>query len=290
MKPFLGIDLTTNKKNETPNGAEFLVAEPSAALADALEHTTDKTAQTINRAGLPKALWITQLACGAVGAVIALGIIKSLVGEDAVTISQAYGNAPWLFWFSGACLLACGILTLMGRKKSKDVLETEEFDRAVANLEAACSAVGEELGIPSDADMIDLLSFCYKDKDGEVKVVEKTMQIAQYNTAIFSAFTDADTLYLANMEGKYAFPLSSLVSLRIVKKHITMDEWNKDECYDEGIYKPYKLVEDNYDRIHCKSCGILEIDRAGEVWGIYVPPYEVPVLERLTGLTAQTES
>ena len=29
MKPFLGIDLTTNKKNEQMNGEEFVVAKPA---------------------------------------------------------------------------------------------------------------------------------------------------------------------------------------------------------------------------------------------------------------------
>jgi len=37
MKPFLGIDLTTNKKNDQLNGNDFLAAKPSLALSQALE-------------------------------------------------------------------------------------------------------------------------------------------------------------------------------------------------------------------------------------------------------------
>ena len=36
MKPFLGIDLTQNKKNSEINGEEFLAAKPSPALAQTL--------------------------------------------------------------------------------------------------------------------------------------------------------------------------------------------------------------------------------------------------------------
>ena len=33
MKPFLGIDITTNRKNERLNGNEFLILKPSEILS-----------------------------------------------------------------------------------------------------------------------------------------------------------------------------------------------------------------------------------------------------------------
>ena len=53
MKPFLGIDLTTDKKNEQINGTEFLVQTPSAALANTLEDSSEKAEKTIETAKLP---------------------------------------------------------------------------------------------------------------------------------------------------------------------------------------------------------------------------------------------
>ena len=35
MKPFLGIDLTFNKKNELQNGSELIVVKPSVTLTQA---------------------------------------------------------------------------------------------------------------------------------------------------------------------------------------------------------------------------------------------------------------
>lgn len=36
MKPFLGIDITTNRKNERLNGNEFLILKPSEILSQTL--------------------------------------------------------------------------------------------------------------------------------------------------------------------------------------------------------------------------------------------------------------
>ena len=42
MKPFLGIDITTNRKNERLNGNEFLILKPSEILSQTLAKTTGK--------------------------------------------------------------------------------------------------------------------------------------------------------------------------------------------------------------------------------------------------------
>ena len=42
MKPFLGIDVTTDKNNELFNGEEFLIQTPSAALASALDSSSER--------------------------------------------------------------------------------------------------------------------------------------------------------------------------------------------------------------------------------------------------------
>lgn len=42
MKPFLGINLSSDEGNELLNGNEFLVAKPSAILTDALDSVSEK--------------------------------------------------------------------------------------------------------------------------------------------------------------------------------------------------------------------------------------------------------
>ena len=60
MKPFLGINLTNDKHNTQPNGAEFLIRQPSPVLAQALQSSDDRADQTLESAKLPLFLRIFQ--------------------------------------------------------------------------------------------------------------------------------------------------------------------------------------------------------------------------------------
>ncbi len=274
MKPFLGIDLTQNKKNEQLNGAEFLVQTTSSALSKSLEASTDKAEKTIEKSKLPLPLRVIQGICGVAALLIISGILKA-----DVSFAEGYRNAPGLFWAAGVCGAVGVILWLCGKQKAKAVLDTDESAQTFSHLDSATNAVYVEFDVPYDAKDIDVLSFFYKIKDGEVKVQEKGIQIFQYLNPTFKIFTDDQHLYLVNLEGKYAFPLSSIVKIHTVKKHMRIAGWNKEEMYNEGIYKQYKLTRDNYGCIHCKQYHILEINHQGESYGIYIPCYELPILE-----------
>ena len=50
MKPFLGINLTTHKKNEEVNGDVFLVAKPDPALTRSFELSSENVEETIKKA------------------------------------------------------------------------------------------------------------------------------------------------------------------------------------------------------------------------------------------------
>lgn len=289
MKPFWGIDLTQNKKNEQVNGEEFLVQKPSSALTQSLETSTEKAVSTLINSKLPLPLRIVQWICGLLSVIIVSGILGALLGEDSVSLSQAYQNATWIFWLGGACLVIWLPLKLYSLHKEKDVLETDESTLTFEHLENACAAIFSELDIPADAIDVDILSFFYKTKDDKVKVCEKGMQIAPYMNTPFRVFKDSENIYFANMQGKYAFPLVSIKSIKTIKKSICMDDWNKEEPYNKGIYKQYKLSETNLGSIACKYYHIIEIEHDGEAWAIYFPCYELPVFEQLTGLKAQTD-
>lgn len=276
MKPFLGIDITDNKDNEHLNAAQFLEVAPSAAMTQALDSSTEKAEQTVERAKLPLALRILQGACLCVGLILAAGIL-----DADVSLAQGYKNAPALYWIAIGCLLMWGVLKLLSMKKEKTVMETDEAKLAISNAETACSSVFAELRVPADAQEVDLLFFFYKVKDGQVKVKEKGFQICPYFNLPFKLFTDEENLYLANAEGKYAIPRSALGSIQTVKKHIRMNGWNKETPPNTGRYKPYKLTSDDYGCVHCKAYHILSFTHEGEEWGIYFPSYELPAFEEI---------
>ena len=286
MKPFLGIDLTDNKKNAQTNGSAFLAATPSAAMTQSFDRATENAEEALERAKLPLALRIIQITCGFVGGLFAIGLLRGM-GE--VTVIEAYHNAPWIFWAAGICLSIWGILKFLSKTKENSVLNTEERTRTLSNLDGVSKAVYAELGVPDSAKTTDILFFYYKNKGGQIKVQEKDVQLAPYFNIEFKVFKDDENLYIANVEGKYTFPLSSLKKIRTVKKHIRMTGWNKKVQPTKGSYKQYKLTVDNYGCVHSKFYHILEVDHLGETLGVYFPCYELPVFSGLTGLTPQEQ-
>ena len=286
MKPFLGIDLTTNKKNELMNGEEFLVAKPALSLTQSLESSMEILEEATEKSKLPLPIRIWHWICGAVGLLVAGGILKALCGEDSVTLAEAYQNASWLFWFGGACLAVWGLLKLISIRKEMSVMESEESSHALSNLDMTHNTILADLNVPHDSKEIDILFFFYKVKGDGIKVCEKGLQVAPYINTIFHVFADSENLYLANLEGKYAIPLSALKGIKSVKKTIRIIKWNKDEEFNKGIYKQYKLSKDNYGCIICKGYHILEFEHNNDLWGIYIPCYELPAIEEITGLKA----
>lgn len=288
MKPFLCIDLTDNKKNEQENGEEWLVAKPSSALVQSLERSTEHAEQTIEKSKLPLPIRIVKWIFGIAGFVIIAAVVDWWSEEESITFREIYQNMPWLFWVAGACLVVWGVLMLLGIIKAKRVLETDESSQVFDHYDKTCEAIFADLGVPADATEIDVLTFFYKVKDGEVKVCEKALQAAPYVNPVYRVFVDEEQLYLANLEGKYAIPLSAVQAIRSLKKTICILEWNKDEPYNKGIYKQYKLSEDDKDRLICKGYHVVEFTRENELWGLYIPCYELPVIEALTGVTADS--
>lgn len=284
MKPFLCVDLTADKKNEQVNGDEFLVAKPSDALTQSFERSSENAEETIEKSKLPLPVRIIQWICGGGGVIVAMGILRGLLKSDDISVQQAYQNAPGLFWFAGIALVIWVVLKLISVRKSKSVLETDESAQTFDNLESTCDAIFTELSVPKDAKDVDVFSFFYKVKGDEIKITQKGMQTFHCINAVYKAFADSENLYLANVEGKYAFPLSSIKGIRTVKKHITMPEWNKEERFNKGDYKQYKLTTDDYGHIHSKYYHIIEVDYNGELSGVYIPCYELTVFEELTGL------
>lgn len=286
MKPFLGIDLTENKKNDKQNGQEFLVATPSLAMEQALKSTTEKAEETLTRSKLPTILRFAQWISGTAAALVTLGIVKGLVKPDGVSISEAYKNAPALFYIAIGGFVIWLILKLLSMQKEKTVLETDESVQILSNVEGVHDGIFKELGVPASAVAVDVLFFYYKVKNEKMKVCERGMQFAPYFMPEFQAFSDSENLYLVNLEGKYAFPLTSLQRIRTVNKHIRIGGWNKDIGPKDGIYKQYKMTVDQYGCVHCKQYCKLEFSHKNEQWGIYFPCYELSKFEAITNMHA----
>lgn len=284
MKPFLGIDLTQDKKNSKPNGMEMMVLKPSPELVSALDSSKEKMNDAQKKAKLPLVLRIIEWICTFGGIFIVIGLLRALGGEDGVTLTQAYANAGEIFWIAGACIAIGAVLRFLGKKKAKTVLESDDSTRTLSNISVSVETIFADLGVPENARDVDILVFFYKNSNCEPKLKTKGNQNFMFMNFPFKIFADPRTFYLANIEGKYAFSRDAVKRIKTVAKRYTVNDWNKDYPFDDDRYKKYGLKMDQYGVIYGKNYYILEVENEGQIWGIYFPSYELPLFEALTGL------
>lgn len=281
MKPFYGIDRTTVKNSTHREGECFIAATVSESLRRSLTQAAEQSEKEENRAKLPAPLRFLQGTCGCIAALLFISILRSL-GD--ITIDRAYANAPVLFWAMGICGIAWAVLAAWGAAVRRKVTAEEDYAVTDHRLGRAMEAVYAELLVPRDAKDVDVIAITHRWKDGELKVHTKGMEMSPYTNVPFKVFVREGKLCLADLENRYEIDLRSLKCLRSVKKPVTPTGWNKDEAPNQGFYKPYKLTVDNYNRIHMKRHGLLELEHDGVAWAIWLPPYELNYISALTGL------
>ena len=281
MKPFYGIDRTENRKNTFREGDCFIAASTSRAVSSAMERAAEGAAVQLRKSKLPFPLGGIRTVCGWAAALLLFSIIRALRN---VTLLEGYENAPFLFWLTGICGAVWLVLTIIGAVIRKNVQATEDFTVAVKRMEDQVDAAFRELGVPADAKDVDVIAISHRWKNGKLKPVAYGLETSERTTEPFKVFLREDRLCFATPEHRYEFDRAELQVLRSVKKHIYSKGWNKEEDYDEGFYKPYKLTVDNYGRIHMRSYGLLELEHEGIRWAIWLPPYELNYISALTGL------
>lgn len=212
MKPFLGIDITTNRKNERLNGNEFLILKPSEILSQTLAKTTEQKDVIIQKSKMPLLLRIIKSICLFLAFICVSALLRARV-----SLAEAYHNAPWIFWLLPICVILFVLLTICEKVKSHHVLDTDENQHALATHDRVMRDILAELAVPDNAKNVDVLSCYYTERNGKIKAIEKGLQVHQFSNLIFKAYRDNENLYLTNCNGKYAFPLSSLSSIRTVK-------------------------------------------------------------------------
>lgn len=289
MKPFGCIDITSNKKNERINGAEFIVESTSSGQTAALERATEQAEGLAKKARLPLPLRIVEWVTALLGLTLIIGFIRAIdESEGGLSLSEALENAYGVLVVGGISLLIAVILYLADLRLKKKVGQGSEFEQAASKLEGITANIGDELGIPENAVGVDLLTFCYIEKKGKISPKNMNWKGERYSNPEMKLFCEGDRLCLADLEHKYAIERTSLRAIRTVKKRIVLTNWNKDTHPCEGRFKVYKMAYDaRYNQIGLKPYHILEFEQNGEAWGIYFPCYELPAFEAMTGLKAE---
>lgn len=286
MKPFYGIDRTTLKKNTFHEGDCFIAATVSDMTRQSYERALQSAAKELEATKLNPLLRGLKTVCSWITLIVFLSTIRALRN---VTIAEAFENAPFIFWLMGGCGMVWLVLTILTNRKAKTVMAGEDFNMSTRQLEGEIDRVFRELQVPDDAKQVDVVQLTYRWKNGTVKISTTGSETTPYTNVSLRVFRREDVLCLADLENRYELPISAMRRLKMVKKPLVIQGWNKEEKLNDPFYKPYKLTMDNYERVHTKSYGLLELSHDGVDWALWLPPYELNYISALTGLPITEE-
>lgn len=286
MKPFYGIDRTTLKKNTFHEGDCFIAATVSDMTRQSYERALQSAAKELEATKLNPLLRGLKTVCSWITLIVFLSTIRALRN---VTIAEAFENAPFIFWLMGGCGMVWLVLTILTNRKAKTVMAGEDFNMSTRRLEGEIDRVFRELQVPEDAKQVDVVQLTYRWKNGTVKISTTGSETTPYTNVSLRVFRREDVLCLADLENRYELPISAMRRLKMVKKPLVIQGWNKEEKLNDPFYKPYKLTMDNYERVHTKSYGLLELNHDGVDWALWLPPYELNYISALTGLPITEE-
>lgn len=286
MKPFYGIDRTTLKKNTFHEGDCFIAASVSDMTRQSYERALQSAAKELEATKLNPVLRGLKTVCSWI---TLFGFLSTIRALRNVTMAEAFENAPFIFWLMGGCGVVWLVLTILTNRKAKNVMEGEGFGQSTRRLEGEIDRVFRELQVPEDAKQVDVVQLTYRWKNGTVKISTTGSETTPYTNVSLRVFRREDVLCLADLENRYELPISAMRRLKMVKKPLVIQGWNKEERLNDPFYKPYKLTMDNYERVHTKSYGLLELNHDGVDWALWLPPYELNYISALTGLPITEE-
>ncbi len=284
MKIFYCKDLTEDKKNDSIYGKELVVKEPTNETMEAYQRTLDeldKIYDEEHKSSVPSWLWKMGLAVIGVGFIIILVFIS--VGKS------LYAKVPWLFWV-GIAFSSLLIFYFLDLFRSMKRHSSDEYDLLDDRADALERRMYAEMEIPTQsAKKIDVLSFSYKVKGKRLKLYKSKFLKKLCHPESLIAYREKNTLYLCDLTGRCAVPLSSVKSIKKIKKYFNMStlNWNKEESPNSKKFYKSGLRIGRGDKIYFTKAYVLTADIDGEEWRIYFPCYELKALERLTGITVE---
>jgi hypothetical protein len=175
----------------------------------------------------------------------------------------------------------------LSRREKKELKEREKEEksyddktRAAIAVSGALSEAYSDVGVPEDADSVDILSFSYViKKDKLVPVIPEDGYTAYVNLPM-RAYVRDRRLCLADLCHVYSFDLESVKSITKVKTKTEFPFWNKAEELDKELSKLYsvKLRHGIYTTKYHYALTLIKDD---EEHVILFPPYEIATFERL---------
>lgn len=290
MKVLFGTDITKDKKNTAVDADEFILRSLPEAVTEKRNKEFEKE---LDRAGsTAKRFRIIQV----VGSILLffglLGIVEIFEDEAGMSLSlMRDAISQNILWFSvlfAAFSLGVLILIICEAKRKKKMTEYEKDDEIKdyedkKYIQQALSV----LGVPKSAKNVDIICPNYVIRNGEP--VLRPLKAFGFLNAELKLFSDESAVYIADAENLYFIRFTDIEKISKYNGKLNLMFWNKNIGHNEEKYQKYnikKCGESIYMIIEYYS---LDINRDGETYKMYFPPYELDVIESLTEVKFEEE-
>ena len=283
MKPLFSIDITENKKNQQVNGSELITARITDECSENLSASQAAYSSLNNKGKLSVWLEIVKLLAGCFGFMVVLILLPTAI---TIGFGAAFMSAPVMSVIGILSLIGWGVLFVLSKVRKIQYEKTHNEEAIIRSLNEAMRAAYAMLGVPDSAENVDVLMFRYKTKDGEPIPVDTVYQTTRYINLDMKVFVKDGKLCLSDLSNLYSFGIDEIEGIKTVKKRIFFPTWNKDVAHNELMYKPYRITLK--DKVYStRPYYVLTVKHGDETYGLYFPPYELSVFERLAETTAK---
>ncbi|HMM01155.1 MAG TPA: hypothetical protein PKC96_07530 [Bacilli bacterium] len=280
MKAIFGVNQTDSKNNLTGDEDAFVTAEVDQFQKEKLDHCMQLATEQTRRTDFPLWLKIVQLVLLLTWIIVIGSIVKALIDE--IPLSTMYSNAPFLFYLAPIAFIAWLFLYFYGKSRKKSTENSEDYKNAEDYCNQVLAESEAQLQIPNDAERIDILSFFYKKDNEDLKPINKGFTtFVNFEKQVYA---DDKKFYLADAARVIGLAKDEMKTIVKINKKTSLPSWNKEEGIQSSKYLLYHMTVNNYGMIFIKSYFRLELEHEEEIYVLYFPPYELSIIERLTGL------
>ena len=282
MKPIFCTDVTVNKNNTVINGTEFITRSIPEAKREKMDERASELQNKLVGAQTPGWMVTVRSIAGFAALVMAMNLFNvamekgfaAIFGENHITGTIICLGAIAIWFY----------LSHEAKNRRKQAEADPEIKRMTAELEVEIAMLMHEMGVPDNAKSIDILVFNYKVKDGEIAPVAPMMIPNAFMNFECKIFNGGDSVCLADGDSVYSFERSEIKGIRKVDSKITVYSWNKEEAISDPKFAPYSISTNKMGMVSCPYYYLIEIERGGEIHGLYIPCYEAEAIRNLFGI------
>ena len=268
MKNLFGIRFEEEQEKGIIEATAFASASVSLQQEKLLEEVTQEMAELEKKGTLSVWLQVVRLIAELGAFICILNFIFRLLE---VGFEQAI-DEHWVPVLIGLVLIGINVVLLLWqRKRKREITKTMEDTLLEERAESLYQASRQQLGIPSDAVEMDIISTVYRVQSGK----EKLLQTQNFSVSVYQ---QAECLCFADNTQVFSIPLSSIQKLTLVKKRLILPEWNKEEAYNSKTYKPYHIGQDNIGQYIIRRYLSLQISEERGEFEVMVPEYDEKIL------------